>query len=231
MTDSIQAVSPSRNGRHCRPKLAKFALMAALSFFAAAAISAPLQPPSYSSYYDTVSLLAAMDASAPWIMISGFAGMAVAMLLAALGIQSIKAGKAAMVAVVLILIASVATAVAGFARADCNPRIPACASRMESGMSFHSQLHGHAALLVFLPLILSAFFLAIAAHRINPAKRVTLRLAGAFSGLMQLGLVFLVENHLMGADGLLQRVFLVLCYGTPVLFVCMASAPRESAVS
>jgi hypothetical protein len=62
------------------------------------------------------------------------------------------------------MVEAAAMSVAGFARSDCSLADAACDTRLTRGISTSAAMHGLAALFLFLPSIIAAFLVAVAAR-------------------------------------------------------------------
>ena len=129
----------------------------------------------------------------------------------------------------LLVIAGLALSVAGWARFDCGRNDAGCLAQIQAGMSWHSQLHGRAALFVFLPLILVPFVLAVAILRAKGERRGWWAATSVAVGLADFVLIVAVEGQLETSfTGLLQRLSVLTMLGFPLL---IAAAPRALALS
>jgi hypothetical protein len=180
-------------------------------------IATMLQPGSYRWTRDYISGLAAMDAAYPVVMVAGFQFAAIGVLATAVVVVRVLPRLSARIAAALLLVAGLALSVAGFARFDCSRNDAACRAQVEAGMSWHSQLHGRAALFVFLPLILAGVFLAVAVLRTRSPYRIRLGVAAAVLAAANFGLTFAVEEQATDVTGLLQRVLVFTLLGLPVM--------------
>jgi hypothetical membrane protein len=180
-------------------------------------LATALQPDSYDWTRDYISGLAAMDATFPAVMVAGFQFAAIGVLAAAAVVFRVLPRLSARIAAVLMTVAGAALSVAGFARFDCSRNDAACRAQVEAGMSWHSQLHGRAALFVFLPLILAGVFLAVAVLRTRSPHRVGLGVATALLAVANFALTFAVEEQATGVTGLLQRVLIFTLLGLPLM--------------
>ena len=193
------------------------ALLGYLGFLALLALATAVQPASYRSTRDYISGLAAMDAAHPWIMVAGFQAAAVGLAAAALVLFRLLPSVPGRIATVLMLVSAAATSVAGFARFDCSRNDAACQAQVTAGMSVHSQIHGHAALFVFLPLILSSFLLGLAVWRSGSPVRGRLALLALGCAVVQLVLIVAVEEQHLAVTGLAQRIAVLVQLGLPTL--------------
>lgn len=199
------------------------AIAGSAGFVAAIAAATAAQPAAYDSTRDLVSGLAAQGAHQPWIMVTGFQLMAVALGAMALAIFQRLRSRSGRVAAVLVMVAAAAMSVAGLARFDCSLSDAACDARLEAGISTSGAIHGLSALFVFLPLIVTAFLLAVA------VGRGRLRAVAIAAGTVALALTIGVEEAGGPVAGLLQRVDLAVLFGLPLLVV-LATAPAHRRV-
>jgi hypothetical protein len=186
-------------------------------FMASVAVATAVQPASYDSFRDYISGLAALDASYPWVMMAGFQFGAVGLVAAALLVYRRLPSIPGRISATLLLVAGVALSVAGFARFDCGHNDAACRAQIEAGMSFHSHLHGLAALVFFLPMVLAAFGLAVAVWRSDSPYRRRLSPTVLLWALVQFAITVSVEEQLVAQVGLLQRLDTLLVLGLPLL--------------
>ena len=180
-------------------------------------VATMLQPDSYHWTRDYISGLAAMDAAYPAVMVVGFQFAATGVLATAVVVANVLPRLSARIAAVLLVVAGLALSVAGFARFDCSRNDAACRAQVEVGMSWHSQLHGRAALFVFLPLILAGVFVAVAVLRSRSPYRMRLGVASAVLAVANFGLTFAVEGQATDVTGLLQRLLIFTLLGLPVM--------------
>jgi hypothetical protein len=202
---------------HLSTGLRRAAVVGIAGFFGCAAVATALQPSSYDSFRDYISGLAALDASYPSVMMTGFQLGAVGLISAALLLFRLLPSIAGRIGATLVFIAGAALGVAGFARFDCGHTDAACQAQLEAGMSFQSHLHGLAALLAFLPLVIAGFSLAVAVWRSKSRYRNKLGPLVLLWALSQLALTMTVEEHLVSPVGLLHRLDLLLLLGLPLL--------------
>jgi hypothetical protein len=183
-------------------------------FALAVAVGTVLAPATYDSVRDTMSVLAAVDNPYGEIMVAGFLALAVGLAATAVGLWRGLPVLVGRIAAVQLAVAAVATAVAGMARVACNLSLPDCQAALESAVPVGTVIHGRAALFVFAPLVLAGFTMAVATWRLGD-RRLALLCLGV--GVVNVALVFLVEDAGTSISGLLQRVFLLTSVGLPVL--------------
>jgi hypothetical protein len=198
-----------------------------LGFTGLMLLATAIQPDSYQWQRYFISGLAAMDARYPALMIIGFQCGAAGLLATAWLVARRFRRVSGWLGAGLLVIAGLALSVAGWARFDCGRNDAACQAQIEAGMSWHSELHGHAALFVFLPLILAPFVLAIAILREKGQRRGWWAATAVFAGLADLFLIVTVEGQLTSLTGLWQRLSVLTMLGVPLL---IAAAPRMLAL-
>jgi hypothetical protein len=216
---------------HRSTALRNTAVLGFTGFFALLALATAVQPDSYRSTRDFISGLAAMDAAFPWIMVAGFQAAAIGIAAAAVVLARELRSIPGRIAAVLLWISAFGMVVAGFARFDCSRNDAACRAQVEAGMSWHSHLHGLAAIVVFLPLILAAFFLAAAVWRTRSPYRTRLALTELACGVAGLVLTVAVEEQLIATIGLTQRVDVFLLLGLPTLLAAVRWIPASEPVT
>jgi hypothetical protein len=194
--------------------LPRIALGGMGGFALAAVVSSFLQPDSYDSVRDTISVLAAKDATAPAVMMTGFTLMAIGVIAGAIGLWRALPFVSARIAAVLLVVSGTATGVAGFARIECNPAVAGCLARLETSQS--TTIHGRAALLTFAPLILAGLFLAWSTLRLSGPWARPVRIGAIALAVVSVVLVFAVEEASTDVQGLLQRVFALTGNGLPL---------------
>jgi hypothetical protein len=127
---------------------------------------------------------------------------------------------------VLVLLAGAGMIVAGLARQDCSELIGACAAAERSDtLTGHHVLHQLVSLAVFAALILALFVLPRGLRR-TPWARMAgpTRLAGVAALVV---LLALIGGATGDVGGLVQRVFVALAFGWPVL---LAALPGRTAL-
>ena len=195
----------------------KLGLIGVGGFFAISAIAAAITP-GYSSRRDTISSLAALDKPYAPLMILGF--LLAAAGLVATGVALAKrfggtlSGK---IAAGLVLVSGGLMTVAGLARVDCTETLTTCVDHGEGlGASTSFWVHQFVSLAMFLLLVIAAFTLIRAVRRTEGFGFLTLpaRIV-AWAGLL-----VLIDTVLVGFganSGLVQRPFLALLFGWPIL--------------
>lgn len=188
-------------------------------FFVAAAATAALTP-GYSHVREAMSALAATDSAFAWLMITGFLACAVGLVATGAALwRRYPGGKAGRVAAALVTTSGLLMVVAGLARQDCSERLTSCIDHGEAPLaSTHFWVHQYASLLLFVLLTVALFLLARAQKRsVGFAHLAVLtRVAGVLSLASIVALV--VDPPVLDAyAGLVQRGFLVVLFGVPVL--------------
>jgi Protein of unknown function (DUF998) len=210
-TSAAVASSASRTLGEWPPRIA---VGGAAGFALAAVVSSFVQPDTYDSVRDTISVLAAKDAAAPGIMMAGFTMLSVGLIGTAVGLWRAGRYLSARIGSVFVLIAGFAVGVAGFARIECNPAVGDCLSRLEASQS--TTMHGRAALLTFAPLLLAGLFLAWSTFRGHLPRAAAVRVTAVAAAILNVVLVFTVEEGNTTVAGLLQRILLFTLAGLPI---------------
>lgn len=186
--------------------LAGYAVAAQGAFVSAWLVAQALQP-DYSGTTSGVSALAADGASDPWIAITGFVVFGLGVAALAPGLRFVlPRRRATTVAAGLFVLAGLSIVVIGLARQDCNLSQAACDARFDAGkLSWHTDVHVWAGLVMRLALILTPFALAWA---LWPSPTAALAL---FSGGIGLAICAgaLVLYGSGAPDGLVERIELV----------------------
>jgi hypothetical membrane protein len=203
--------------------------MLGLAGFAAAILFAGLATPGYSHRSEAISALGALDASAPALMMVGFLFLSVGLLSAGSVLARSLRGKAGMTGAVLVLAAGVGAIGEAFAREDCSNFTAACAARERAdAVSGHHVAHELIGLVMFVALVVGLFLLASGLRRTAGPRTfaVPTRIA-AFTamGLM----VWLGSEHYGDNGGLVQRAFVAVACGWPVLLAVRLDRAARSA--
>jgi hypothetical membrane protein len=202
----------------------------AVGGFAAFALSVPLAGafhPDYSHLREGISALAAINSPAAPIMIAGF--LALALGTAATGVAlwvRLPVGVAGRIGAALVVLAGLGMVVVGLNQQDCSELIGACAAAEAAGtLSDHHVVHQLVSLAVFLVLIIAMFPLARGLRRNGgPAGlAVATRLIGVFGTLV---IAAMMTVGLGDLGGLVQRLFIALLFGAPVVLGCRSGRPR-----
>jgi len=189
-------------------------VLGAAGFGVAAMVGALLAPESYSSTRDTISVLAAADNRFGPVMMVGFLSLSIGLLVCAWRLWRVVGGFSGRLAAGMVAVAGGATAVAGLNRIACNPALAGCKARLDAHAPTATVVHGLAALFVFAPLLIAGFALGRACwrHGDRPLALVCLAVT-----TVDVALVVLTEDARLSVAGLLQRIFLTLVVGIPVL--------------
>jgi uncharacterized protein DUF998 len=187
--------------------------------FFVAALVAGLATPGYSSRHEAVSALAALDALWAPVMIAGFLLLAVGLAATGLALWRLTPARAGRAAGVLVVLTSALMATAGLARQDCSDQRSTCVDFGEAaGASTSYWVHQYASLLGFLLLVVGLFLLARGVHRSGVVADLALptRLV-ALASLVLTVAVVVGPPPVAAAYGWVQRAFLLLVFGWPVL--------------
>jgi hypothetical protein len=189
--------------------LAWFAIVAQFAFIASWLVAGALQP-GYSGAASGVSALAADGARHPWIAMAGFAVFGLGVAALAPGLRFVlPRRRAATLAAGLFLLAGVSIVVIGLSHVDCDLSKAACTARFDAGrLSWHTDLHVWAGLVMRVALILTPFALARALWP-SPAGALAL-LSGGIG--VAIGAAALILYGSGTADGLVQRFELVVTH-------------------
>jgi Protein of unknown function (DUF998) len=196
--------------------------IAGIATFFTTSIAVAAVTPGYRSTRDAISALAAMNSPYAYVMIGGF--LAAAAGLVATGI-AVRQRYGARLAAVLLIVSGLLMATAGLARQDCSEALESCIDHGEAPLaSTHFWVHQYVSLALFLTLVVTSFVLIRAVRRTpgfgyltGPARIV------AWTGLVVTVLAMTIG---FGAvNGLVQRPYLALLFGWPVLLA--AIAPRR----
>ncbi len=165
---------------------------------------------------EAISALAALDSPHAWVMILGFVAAAVGLVCrrSRPSPAGPDAGRPAS-APGIVVAAGCSSASPGFAREDCSDQLATC---KDFGEAVHASgsywLHNYASLLAFVLLIVAFFLLGRTSRFVGVACLV--------------GLALLVVTPAFVADsyGLVQRVFVAVLFGWPVLAGLLAVRDR-----
>ena len=193
-----------------------------LEIFAVASVVAGALHPGYDPLREGISALAATTSPSAAVMIGGFLALAVGTISAGVALWSrLNRGTAGRVGAGLVVLAGAGMVVVAPARQDCSELIGACAAAERSGtLSGHHVLHQLVSLAVFAALIAALFVLPRGLRRNQPWARwaVPTRLAGLAA---LVALVALLSGSSGDLGGLVQRAFIVLVFGWPVLLAAL----------
>jgi hypothetical membrane protein len=202
------------------------AALGGLGVFAAASLLGGALNPGYSLRSDAISSLAAHDAHAAAVMTVGFAGLAVCLLAAGGGLLRGLRGRAAVAGSALVVLAGVLSLVVGSARLDCSALTSAsCAAREHAGtVSGGHVVHNLVSLVLFVALVAGSFLLSRGLRR-DPAGRHLARATRYVAWTALLLMVWFGSGAHGDDGGLVQRAFLLVAVGWPVLLVTALSRP------
>ena len=196
--------------------------------FALATVVAGLLYPGYDPTREGISALASTPSPSAAVMIGGFLALAAGTISAGVALWSrLRRGTAGRVGAALVLLAGVGMVVAALARQDCSELIGACAAAERSGtLSGHHVLHQLVSLAVFAALVVALFVLPRGVTRNSAWARwaVPTRLAGVVAVVL---LAALLGGAVGDVGGLVQRAFIALVFGWPVL---LAALPGRTAL-
>jgi hypothetical protein len=217
---STLTLAKTRNWSAARIGAAGFA-----TFFVASIGTAAVTP-GYRTTRDAISALAATDSPYAYVMIAGF--MAAAAGLLATGIALWKrygARTSGKVAAVIVMLCSGLMVAAGLARQDCSEAVETCIDHGKAPLaSTHFWVHQYVSLAGFVLLVIAGFVLIRAVRRTEgfgylkvPARIVAWTNLVVTVAAMTVG---------FGAiNGLIQRPYIALLFGWPILLAGIA--PRR----
>jgi hypothetical protein len=193
-----------------------------LQIFAVASVVAGALDPGYDPLREGISALAATTSPSAAVMIGGFLALAVGTISAGLALWSrLSRGTAGRIGAGLVLLADAGMVVVALARQDCSELIGACTAAERAGtLSGHHVLHQLVSLAVFAALIAALFVLPRGLRRNHAWARwaVPTRLAGLAA---LVALVALLRGTSGDLGGLVQRAFIALVLGWPVLLAAL----------
>jgi hypothetical protein len=203
---------------------ARFGTAGVAAFFATSVVTAALTP-GYHSTRDAISALAATDSRYAAIMISGFLAAAAGLSVAGTALwRRFGAVRSGRVAAGLVVLAGGLTAVAGLARQDCSEALTSCVDHGEAPLaSTHFWVHQYVSLALFLVLVIAGFVLIRATRRTEGFGHLTVP-TRIVAYLLLLTTVFAVTVGFGAVAGLVQRPYLALLFGWPLLLA--GTAPR-----
>ena len=216
MTMLTNRQNDGRNSTLSRPAVVA---SAAFGIFWLAVLVAAAVNPGYSHVAEFISALAGTHSRAPGIMMTGIAVLAVGTAVAGIDLARRLRGISAVVAGVLLTLAGGFGVVAAFAQQDCSTALEACQAREVAGlMSGHHVVHELTALAAFLLAWLALVPLGRAVGRTPGWAGYRWPTFGA--ALVGFGLlVWLVVGDPGSVAGVVQRVFVLVVFGVPVLLV------------
>jgi hypothetical protein len=213
------------------PATARVGAVGVAAFYLAS-LAAGAVKPGYSHLREAVSALAATDSPGAPVMIAGFLVSAVGMLATGLGIRRrLRAGVAGPVAAGLVLLSGALMAVAGLARQDCSERLPSCLDYGEAPLaSTHFWVHQYVSLALFVLLTVSLFVMARGLRR-SGGWAYLARWSKVAGLLCVLGIAELIADPpaLDPYAGLVQRLFVLVLFGWPLVVAAAPARPRRPA--
>jgi hypothetical membrane protein len=198
--------------------------------FAAATLLGGALTPGYSMASQDISGLAALDAPHPRIMMAGFVLLATGTIATATALRRQLTGRAATTATVLLGLAGACLYGSAVARLDCSTERTACQALEQAGaVSGHHVVHNLVSLLSFVLAIVALLTLARAlrANGGGPQLAHATRIIAITSVAL---LVLMLSGTTGTAEGLAQRLFIVLVYGWPILVTATRSSAARSSV-
>jgi hypothetical membrane protein len=195
------------------------AASAAFGTFWLAVLVAAAVNPGYSHVAEFISALAGKHSRAPGIMMTGIAVLAMGTAVAGIDLVRRLRGISSVVAGALLTLAGGFGVVAAFAQQDCSTALEACQAQEVAGlMSGHHVVHELTALAAFVLAWLALVPLGWAVGRTPGWSRYRWPTFGAaLVGLAML--VWLVVGDPGSVAGVVQRVFVLVVFGIPVLLV------------
>lgn len=189
--------------KHSIRFLAWFAVATQALFVASWIVAGALQP-HYSASDSGVSALAAHGMRDPWIVMAAFVLIGLGVMALARGLRAtLPRRRAASVAVGLFVLAGAGFAVAGVARLDCDLSQAACKASFDAGrLSWHTDAHLWAGLVVQIALVLTPFALARA---LWPSPVAALSLVAGAIGI-SIGVAAWISSGSGVPDGAVERV-------------------------
>jgi hypothetical membrane protein len=194
------------------------------AFFATSVATAALTP-GYRTAREAISALAATDSRYAPVMITGFLLAAIG--LAATGIALWRRFGAALsgrIAAGLVILGSGLTATAGLARQDCSEARESCIDHGEGALaSTHFWVHQYVSLALFVTLVIASFVLIRATRRTDGFAHLAVP-TRIMAYVLLLTTLAAMTVGFGAVNGLVQRPYLALLFGWPVLLA--GSAPR-----
>ena len=194
------------------------------TFFGIAVVTAAVTP-GYRWTRDGISALAALDSPYAWAMIAGFLAAAAGLLATGLGLwQRFGGVRSGRIGAGLVVVAGGLMATAGVARQDCSDIRPECIDHGDAPLaSTHYWVHQYVSLALFLTLVIATFVLVRAARRTEGFGHLAMptRIVAITGLLLTVSIVTVGYGDL---SGLVQRPYLALAFGWPVLLA--GWAPR-----
>ena len=217
--DSSSPRTPS--GR--RARLLAVASAVGLAGFAGGVVLAGALDPGYSHRSEAMSALASLESQAAGVMTVAFLSLVGATITAGLSLLSSLRGKSGRTAGVLVTLAGIGMVGVTFARQSCSSLEQACLDRESAGdVATSHVVHNLVSLMVFVLLVASGFVLASALRRTprlaHLARRVRVAAIASLALMIWFGSAAYGDN-----GGLVQRAFLTVAFGLPVLIALRAS--------
>ncbi len=201
---------------HLDRVLAKVAAGAAFAFAGGVAIAGALDP-GYSHRSEAMSALASTESESAPVMIVTFLFLSLTAVASGAVLFRTLRGKAARTGSVLVLLAGAAMLVVGFARQSCSTLQQACLDRESAEqVSGAHVVHNLVSLVVFVLLVVGGFVLASGLRR-NPAFARLARPTRIAASASLLFMVWFGSEAYGENGGIVQRVFLLLAFGIPVV--------------
>ena len=189
----------------------------AFAGFGVAVLLAGLLDPGYSQTSEAISALASTESRSAPVMTAGFLLLAASLLTAGAVLWSSFRGRSGRASAALVLGAGLATGVAAFARQSCSTLQQSCLDREAAGtVSSAHVVHNLVALLAFLLLVVAGFLLASALRRDTQLRSWSRPVRLAATGSLAL-MVWFGSGAYGDIGGVVQRAFVLLGYGLPVL--------------
>lgn len=207
------------------PVPARVAAAGVATFFATSIVTAALTP-GYRSTRDQISALAALDSPYASMMILGFLAAAIGLVSAGVGLaRRYGATLSGKIAAGLVTVAGALMVVAGLARQDCSQALPSCVDYGDGALASSSfWIHQYASLLLFLLLVSASFVLVRAVRRTDGFGFLKVAARTVAYGTLALTVAMVVVGF-GDHDGLVQRPYLAVLFGWPIL--AAAIAPRR----
>jgi hypothetical membrane protein len=224
---STLSATPTTSTPHHRwPVTARFGAAGIATFFSVAIVTAAVTP-GYRSTRDGISALAALDSLYAWVMIAGFLAAAAGLVATGVGLwQRFSGVRSGRIGAGLVVFAGSLMATAGLARQDCSDIRPECIDHGDAPLaSTHYWVHQYVSLALFLILVIAMFVLVRAARRTEGFGHLAIptRIV-AIAGLLLT--VSIVTIGYGDVSGLVQRPYLAMLFGWPVLLAGLA--PRAA---
>ncbi|MGK5684042.1 DUF998 domain-containing protein [Actinoplanes sp. URMC 104] len=226
---STQLETPARTRFRSIP--ARVGIAGLATFFAASVVAAALTP-GYRTTRDPISALAAHDAPYAGLMIFGFLAAAIGLTGTGLALaRRFGATLSGRIATGLVLLAAGSMAVAGVARQDCNAVLPTCVDYDEAALaSTGFWIHQYVSLGLFLLLVIAMFVLVRAVRRTPGLEylKVPARVVAYGSLILTVATVTVGFGDY---NGLVQRPYLALLFGWPLLLATVTGRGSSSSPS